>query len=425
MAFLSHSIHWHILSSKFEYAERKNPGPQYADIFVTAGVERKQIEHFLTSFQNVIREHSSIERKRFRSAREYKKRAREWLNAYKQEDREEKTRSRRSEGAAHVQTLQEYTAELRQRILGPSGSGNQKTMYTRASEIHERRVEGSPYHNRDWAAMAVRDALWRNLSSDQRKSSHLRPYTGSILELPCVYAATTTDPKIREQLIDTMFLFVHHPPTGDQYAVDDIGGYVLHDIQDAGEGLYHMVLSVSLAFVCLNLIASIIGDNPAHPLLERTDQARPRDRQTFMYERLTLNCRPAYMDTKSFGRMRREVGMHREGWVVCHVLLHPILYISEAGSHQQERNVFEDAVRLKADLKSMWKVLITCDAIFREIGTKINWEYVVVNALDELFHDRFGFERLFGMHRAEYESFRSETPPQGTNKCTNFWRFLE
>jgi hypothetical protein len=65
-----------------------------------------------------------------------------------------------------------------------------------------------------------------------------------------------------------------------------------------------------------------------------------------------------------------------------------------------------DRQSLGEALKSMWRVLIFCDMLFREAKEPINWEYVSLEAIAELF--RGSVHKLVGQAWDCYEADRKE-----------------
>ena len=76
-----------------------------------------------------------------------------------------------------------------------------------------------------------------------------------------------------------------------------------------------------------------------------------------------------------------------------------------------EKDPLADAAILKDFFKSMWKVLVICDMLFRDIGKSINWEYCVLDSLQETFwsQHRGG---LMGVYWVDYEIERSGYPDE-------------
>jgi hypothetical protein len=405
-----------------EYAECKNPGPQYTDIFVVAKTTPcKQVEYFLSSFQNVIREHSKIERTRFRSAQQYRRQPRDWTDSHQGGTTE--INAHRSERVPYVPTLQEYNAELRRRISGTwrnihledqRDSCDDREAITTTSVLSAQNVkpelkpqaEWLAYHEA-WSDMA-RDALWRKPSTDQDDQSWLkRMHANDLLQLLCVDAATTTDASLRMHLIDAIFLYIYRPEAEVDAAI-----WIKENHSAGGvkESLAPMVEQVTLAFVYVNILASMTDGDPSHPLLKKTHQIiRPRV-EYWASDLAPLPHRPAYMNTRSFCNMRAKVH-ENHGALVHNFLLSPMLapyasgqrprffygFESTNGDRPQEGDIFKDPVRLREDMKSMWKVLVSCDMIFQECRMQFDWEYIVACALFALFPEAHGAPRLLDL----------------------------
>jgi hypothetical protein len=243
----------------------------------------------------------------------------------------------------------------------------------------------------------ARDALWRKPYADQDDQSWLKKmYANDLLQLLCVDAATTTDASRRTHLIDAIFLYIYRPEDdGDAatWAEEDCSPGAVQ------ESLATMVEQVTLAFVYMNILASMTGGDHSHPLLKKTHQiiGYPFEYRPSYIARLPH--RPAYMNTRSFCNMRRWVREDYHGCLVRNFLLDPMLepyasgqrprffhdFESTNGVHLQEGDLFEDPVRFREDMKSMWKVLISCDMIFQACRMQFDWEYIVEWALYTLF----------------------------------------
>jgi hypothetical protein len=406
----------------FEYAESKNPGPQYPDIFaVEEAAQRKQAEYFLSNFQNVIREHSKIERARFRSAQQYRRQPRDWIDSH-QGGRTE-INAHRSERVPHVPTLQEYNAELRQWISGTwrnihledqRDSRDDRAAIPTTSVPSAQSVEpGLEFqakllvYREAWSNMA-RDALWCKPYTDQDDQSWLKKtHATRLLQLLCVDAATTTDASRRTHLIDVIFLYIYHPEAEGDAATWAEKHRIPCDVK---ESLAPMVEQVTLAFVYMNIVASMTDGNHSHPLLKKTHQIIRYRLDDWTGRLAPLPHRPAYMNTRSFCNMRAEVHLEH-GALVYNFLLDPMLapYASGLrpsffdgfgltdGDHLQEGDLFEDLVRLREDMKSMWKVLVSCNMIFQECRMQFDWEYIVACALYALFPEPHGTPRLLDL----------------------------
>ena len=126
---------------------------------------------------------------------------------------------------------------------------------------------------------------------------------------------------------------------------------------------------------------------------------------------------------RTYFRMSEQV-LDEHGHAVEHVLFNPIFAprpsgrrsshllfdgesLSDGDEAKLERDVMADRQSLHEALKQMWKVLIFCDMAFREAGKTVNWEFVCLNAIYELFlgsaNKLVGHEFWTG-----YEEYREE-----------------
>jgi hypothetical protein len=118
--------------------------------------------------------------------------------------------------------------------------------------------------------------------------------------------------------------------------------------------------------------------------------------------------------------------LYEHGHAVEHILFNPLFAPRPSGCRSKwlrsdgdpdpgygqdweerfERDVMTDRQSLGEALKSMWRVLIFCDMLFREAKEPINWEYVSLEAIAELF--RGSVHKLVGQAWDCYEADRKE-----------------
>jgi hypothetical protein len=217
-----------------------------------------------------------------------------------------------------------------------------------------------------------------------------------VLRLLVIDAATTSDEAQRKERISTLLLLANHPEVG-------LEGF-LHDGMSCcnmSSGFSTLLEKTVTVFIFLNLLLALVENDEQGKLLRPCDHVEEfkwsRGRKPLVH----LLPRPAYMNMRTYFWMS-EQALDEHGHAIEHVLFNPIFAPRPSGrrsSHLQfdgesfsdsneaklERDVMANRQSLHEALKQMWKVLIFCDMAFREAGKTINWEFVCLNAINELF----------------------------------------
>jgi hypothetical protein len=159
-------------------------------------------------------------------------------------------------------------------------------------------------------------------------------------------------------------------------------------------GVWSLVKKTATVFIYLNLLLVLTADQSGARLLlscDSVDEYKPSGSHGRPLTRLLP--RLAYMNMRSFFWMQ-EQALNEHGHAVEHVLFNPIFAPRPSGAPSKwfqpnfnpmlawvdyeedrfERDVLADDYRqtLHEALKSMWKVLVFCDMVFREAGDTIN-----------------------------------------------------
>jgi hypothetical protein len=436
MAFLSHSIPWHSLSSMFEYGERCDPGPQHPDLWAKSrGAQRSQVEHFARKFQETVREHSMTERRRYRPSEEYVERAGRWNVSGQEDVAVVKSESAEDSRESLVASLEKLNGELRsqsaeswaascpeRRFVYPPDFATTYMSYVpitsgaaygRSGIVEEfARVE-------TWTDFSARNAqhATNNGTGDEYNRLWLdRKSCSDILRLSIIDSAITRDMARKAHTIETILLLAHHPQVGiDEFVSDGMS------CCNQSVGLTSLVKKIVVPFVYLNLLSTFVDGNPSSPLLQSREHLQEYKSGSYRSSAFTnLLPRPAYMNTQSFNNMMTMV-LEEHGHVVEHVFFNPLLAPYASGRRskylipnqsvdksdnedmRRERDVFTDMSVLKEALKGMWKMLVYCAMLFEEIGQPINWEYVVIESISFLFPDKGCFERLMEAGWMDYE----------------------
>jgi hypothetical protein len=445
MAFLAHSIPWNTLSKLFEYNNGPQPVSQHPEICAkrTPGQD-KQLEYFASRFQAAVREHSTIERKRYCPANEYVLNAQLWTKSVKDDNTAGETSNIKEpidEKEMDQDALKKRNAKLRQLVSNTWSTSSPERRCIFPSDFATTYIpyvaitSGASYGRQGlveefsrvekWIDFIKRNAHYSTCTNDERNRLWLdRKSCSDILRLLVIDAATTSDAERRIHNLETIFLLAHHPDVGISLFLSDGMSCCNTEV-----GLKSLAQKSTLAFLYINLLWTYIDGNPSTSLLQPSEHIEQHEPASFRTERLTsLLPRPAYMNTKSFHRLLEEV-LKEHGHVVEHVFFNPLfapyasgrrsrflvpesISQSEKGKidendERRERDIFTDLPALKEALKGMWKMLVYCDMLFEDAGKSVNWEWVIIDQLDALFPGKDGLERVMGMSWVEYESKRA------------------
>lgn len=438
MAFLSHTIPWHSLSSMFEYKDASNPGPQHPDLFAKSKPDqRKQAEHFARTFHSTLREHSGVERRKYRPVEDFVERARTWTASGRDSSEAVSTEVSSKNGEEEPNSAKRRNAELRTSPEGswPTASPERRYVYppdfSTTYMSHVPITSGADYgrtgivddfaHVEMWIDFAARKARSTHSEEERNRLWLDRKSCSDILRIMTIDAATAETPERCKTMLETSLLLAHHPRVG-------IGEFVSDGMAccNVGVGLTSFIERIAVPFIYLNLLWTLIDDNLSSPLLRKRDNIEQYQGSYYRNSKFaTLFPRPAYMNTKSFNNMLTMV-LQEHGHVVEHVFFNPLFAPYPSGKRSKylktdqegrdlskeemrtERDVFTDLPALREALKAMWKMLVYCDVLFRDIEQPVNWEYVVINSISILFQDKGVFERLMGLGWVDYELDREE-----------------
>ena len=458
MTFLSHSIPWLSLSHLLEYhAARSRPGPQAADLYGKEGpTHRQQLEHFARTFQKTVREHGLVERARFSTVQAYRDRATTWIQSYVEGEQEppgpgqnepssDTTHDRRDtsgsiENSAHVRNVASSSSSS-------STTTEMRRVYpTHFSDTYMSLVpptSGRAYGRRGLLASLADISTWidhcaryrasrQGGASDEETRNAIwldNKSCSDVLKLLLIDASTTNDEPQRKARLSTLLLLANHPRVGLADFMDDSMSCC-----NIVVGLSALVEKTTMVFILLNLLLALVGDDQGSKLLRPCASLEDhgptrRHGQTSLTRLLP---RPAYMNTRSFVKML-EQALDEHCHAVEHVLLNPIFAPRPSGRLSKwlrpdadpapnyrigreeegedarfERDVLADRKVLGEALKSMWKVLVFCDMVFREADASINWERVSLDAIAQLFPGKAGVDKLVGEEWESYEADREE-----------------
>ncbi|KAL5379854.1 hypothetical protein DPSP01_008136 [Paraphaeosphaeria sporulosa] len=427
-----------------EYGERCDIGPQHPDLWAkNKEGQRKQIEYFTHKLQQTLLEHSTTERRKYRLTQDYVKRAEKWtvsepadIVAVEPPSLEDD----HPQGEIMEPSLRKRNAERRSLAAEswPASSPERRLVYppdfatTYMSYVPI--TSGAAYGRcgivedfariETWIGFTARNARYSANRGSEDEYNRLwldRKSCSDIIRISIIDSATTVDSVRKTRMIETMLLLAHHPHVGVTEFISDGMSCCNKSV-----GLTSLIKSVAVPFIYLNILWLYVDGNPSSPLLQPREQLQ---HYAYGYYRnstfVTLLPRPAYMNTQSFNNMMATV-LEEHGHVVEHVFFNPLLAPYDSGRRskylklsmaesqldtedlRRERDVFTDLPMLKEALKGMWKILVSCDMLFKEIGKPVNWEYVVIESMSLLFQDKGGFERLMGTDWMDYELARNK-----------------
>lgn len=441
MPFLSHSIPWLSLSRLFEYhAARSRPGPQEADLYCKENpANRKQLEHFATTFQKIVREHSLIERGRFSTVQRYRDRGATWTQSSVEEPPAREQYALSSDATDEARDTDGSIETPIATSSSSSSSTETRRVYpTHFSDTYMFLVpptSGGAYGREGLLASLADISTWIDHCALKRASrpSELDEETSNkiwldnkscadVLKLLMIDASTTNSEPPRKQSLSTLLLLANHPKVNFRNFTND--GMSCCNME---AGLWSLVEKTATVFIYLNLLLALTEDDQNAELL-RPCSSLEEHKITGRYGKplMRLVPRPAYMNMRSFAWMIEQL-LDEHGHAVEHVFFNPIFAPRPGGAlsrwfdpdfnpmlafvdHEEdrfERDIMADRQGLHEALRSMWKVLVFCDMVFREAGETINWERASIVAIRELFV-KAGAEKLVGVDWDEYEMKRED-----------------
>jgi hypothetical protein len=453
MTFLSHSIPWLSLSHLFEYhAPRSRPGCQEADLYCKENpANRKQLEHFAQTFQKAVREHGLIERGRYSTIQAYRDRAATWTQSSVEEPPGRGQNARSSNATTHEgrdmsSFVDDTSADVRASASSSPPTETRRVYPTHFADTYISLVSPTSggYYGRQGLLASLADiSTWIDHCARYQPSDPCDPdeetrnkiwldnkSCSDVLKLLLIDASTTSSEAQRKQSLSTLLLLANHPQVDLRNFTND--GMSCCNIM---VGLLTLVEKTAMVFIYLNLLLALVGDDQGAQLLRPCDSLekyKPTGRHGRPLTRLLP--RPAYMNMRSFVWMQEQV-LDEHGHVVEHVLFNPVFAPRPGGALSKwyepnfdptlhlsvfcdldreedrfERDVLADDYRqtLHEALKSMWKVLISCDMVFREADTAINWEKISLDAIAQLFRGKSGIDKLVGQDWVEYTLDREE-----------------
>ena len=426
MAFLSHSIPWHILGSIFQYQRaRSRPGPQYPDLFHQNQPTRgQQLEYFAQKLQSTLREHAGIERRRYRDAESYAERADGWSVTLDEE---------KSDGMVSIDP-----ARAQHESPGNGDVASAKT--TRSKQPKElcdslqhdrwppqaesRRVYSddfvsnwNPYlHNNlrehytsieTWTEHAEFKSGWQHMDDAQRWRCWFdERRCADVVKLLIADAACTSEKEQQRYKVETVFLLAHHPRVRfDSLLYLDLW------CCNCVCGIGSLAKKTMKAFLYLNLMYAKYDEGGrvifAFTHGDRSDIiSKTTSRNTFSNV-IELYPHPEYMNFNSWIDLLADVTRKHDHLAETAMFRRFLLpkESDEKSAKNVEKDPFADIPALKEFFKSMWKVLVICDMIFKDKGRTINWEYCILEALHEFWDHGPG--GLMGKKWLEYEDERS------------------
>jgi hypothetical protein len=438
MTFLSHSIPWLSLSHLFEYhAPRSRPGCQEADLYCKENpANRKQLEHFATTFQKTVREHGLIERGRFSTVQRYRDRAATWTQSSVEEP---PARGQHALSSDATDEARDTDGSVKTPAATSSSSTETRRVYpTHFSDTYMSLVpptSGGEYGRQGLLASLADVSTWIEHCALKRITSPIDPNQeildkiwldnkscADVLKLLMIDASTTNSEPQRKQSLSTLLLLANHPKVNFRNFMTD--GMNCCNME---AGLWSLAEKTAMVFIYLNLLLALTEDDQDAELL-RPCSSLEEHKITGRYGKppMRLVPRPAYMNMRSFAWMIIQL-LDEHGHAVEHVFFNPLFAPRPGGAlsrwfdpnfnpmlafvdHEEdrfERDIMADRQGLHEALKSMWKILVFCDMVFREAGRTINWERLSIVAIMDLFA-KACVQKLVGGHLDEYEMERED-----------------
>lgn len=421
MAFQAHAIPWQTLLPIFKYNPKNSgrPGPQHVDIIAEdTPDQREQLEYFALKFQSTIREHVEIERKRYRPAKEYINRAKSWTFSEVSEPAADTANSlqnglpedsvRTSPTVNRKEAKRASKAAPKNWPTGPETRGaypaDFPSKYARSMKFG---FDESLHSVNFWVEHVESMKSWAEANDAERTRLDVeRKECADVLKLLIEDAASTQHDERRIQLVETLFLIAHHPRIGLRNFMG-LGMWCCN----INCGVENLVTKTISTFLYLNLLYAII-DNGGSRLAEPTHENERLAKRTswIFYKIKQLEPRPNYMDFSSWQQLLTSVATNHEYQAEC-IMSRDYFFPSQDLNEDDntsdtaiERDPLSDHATFKDFLKAMWKVLIISDMVFTDIGRQVNWEFCVLDALEQLFISRG--KGLMGMRWTEYEAGR-------------------
>jgi hypothetical protein len=387
---------------------------------------RKQLEHFARTFQKTVREHGLVERGRFSTAKAYRDRAATWTQSSTEEE---------PPGPAGVRTPVSSSSSTETRRVYPAHFSD-----TYMSLVPP--TSGGPYGREGLLASLADISTWIDHCARHRASRQGEPpdeetrneiwldnkSCSDVLRLLLIDAATTNDEPQRKKSLSTLLLLANHPGVGRLHGFMRDGMPCCH----FPAGMSALVEKTTSAFIYLNLLITLVDDDQDARLLRPCDSLEdygPTSRHG-QGSITRLLPRPAYMNTRSFVKMLEKL-LDEHCHAVEHVFFNPLYAPRPSGRLSKwlirpdadlspapnyridrseearfERDVLADGQSLGDALKSMWRVLIFCDMVFREADRPLNWERIGLDAIRGLFVG--SVDKLVGQVWVRYEMEREE-----------------
>ena len=117
------------------------------------------------------------------------------------------------------------------------------------------------------------------------------------------------------------------------------------------------------------------------------------------------------MNTTSWGRLMYELTRNHENHPEIE-MYEPFFFPrpNESDGKPTENDIMADAKVTREFVRDLWKLMVNYEMLWRDMGQEVDWEYMCVEALNELYWlGGRGKSRMFGMYAYEWIEKRDGT----------------
>ena len=336
----------------------------------------KQLEHFCRVFQKTLREYAVIETRNYASKDELKKMSVAWATSAHEEA---------------VESRKVFTEELRQKYDRPEWHKWNGSLANEYQKIES------------WSHCAEEPDVWTEARDKKRRA------LTDIIKVLFMEGSFVTQPLPNRQRgleerqhIETLLLLAHRP------------SIALHDLAHLGEaccntscGVSNLAEKAIKAYIYLNVLFAMREDG-SDVCSDTMDNTRPDVNEiNWCYAKKQWTTpRAKYMNTTSWGRLMYELTRNHENHP--EISMYEPFFFPARGSELKstEADIMVDAEVIREFVRDLWKLMVNYEVVWREMGQEVNWEYMCVKALDDMYSCGKGENRLFGMYTHQWKDDR-------------------
>ena len=372
MAHQTHTLPWHALAANFAYAKKHHYNTGVPEIIPTnKAAQVKQLEHFCRVFQKTLREYAVTERNKYPSQTVLAATAKAWVTG--------------NEGKRKV-----YDDDLVQE-------------WQVANWDHGPYVMTDLQDIENWATSEMQGrALVDARPKEACDAAKVLLMTGSYVMQPLKERKRTEEER---RHIETLLVLANKE------------GFDLKRLGNMSEACCNTNCGVSSvaekalkAYLYLNLLFAMREDGSE--VCGLTDSTlRPNvDVVSWAYRKYECpKLRAKYMVTTAWSRLMYElVRDHKNHPEIA--MYEPFFFPKNEDGRMVEADIMADAALTREFVRDLWKIMVNFDMIWREMGVDVDWEYMCIDALDEMFSlGSKSRSRLFGMYSYEWKDKRAES----------------